>query len=179
MITHTGAMPIFHPESKLYRPPLHFLRSGLGRFATGVAVVTFDEADGTRRGITINSFTSISMDPPLVLASIGRDARSHDALKGRPFTVNVLGAEQQALAMQFAGKPSVEPRWTETDVAPRLESALGWFACTPWAEYDGGDHTMYLGEVQHFGSRRGDALGFLGGQFVTIPEADLGLEAMF
>lgn len=179
MMTHTGSIPTFTADSALYRPPQHFFRTGLGRFATGVAVVTFDAADGSRRGITINSFTSISMDPPLVLASIGRHARSHDALADRPFTVNILGAESQALALQFAGKPSLEPRFVEGDVAPRLEGALGWFECTPWAAYDGGDHTMYLGEVAHHGSRRGDALGFLGGQFVTIPEAVAGHEDLF
>lgn len=176
MTTYTGTLPAFAPESTLYRPPLHFLRTGLGRFATGVAVVTFDDAEGTRRGITINSFTSISMDPALVLASIGRHARSHDALAGRPFAVNVLGAEQQALAMQFAGRPSIEPRFVDGDVAPRLEGVLGWFSCTPWASYDGGDHTMYLGEIVDHGSRSGDALGFVGGQFVTIPEIAAGQE---
>lgn len=179
MVTHTNEIPTFAPESKLYRPPQHFFRTGLGRFATGVAVITFDAAANDRRGITINSFTSISMDPPLVLAAIGRQTRSHAALRDRPFAVNILGAEQQALAMQFAGKPTLEPRFVEGEHAPRLEHVLSWFECTPWAAYAGGDHTMFLGEVRRYGSRRGDALGFLGGRFLTIPEADLGHEELF
>src|SRR5690606_35619504 len=73
MMTVTGSGS-FRPDSALYRSPTHFLRGSLGRFATGVAVVTFDAAedDGSlrRQGITVNSFTSVSMEPPLVLVSI-------------------------------------------------------------------------------------------------------------
>ena len=70
------------------------LRTALGRFATGVAVVAFDGPDG-RHGMTINSFTSVSMRPPLVLASVARKARAHDALEGQPFSISILGAEQE------------------------------------------------------------------------------------
>jgi Conserved protein/domain typically associated with flavoprotein oxygenases, DIM6/NTAB family len=174
---HTGGFP---PTSPLYRPPQHYFRGSLGRFATGVAIVTFAAAgaDGTvtRRGITVNSFTSVSMDPPLVLVSIARVAKSHDELRGRPFTVNVLGAEQQALADHFAGRPNREPVWIEGTIAPRLAGVLSYFECTPWAAYDGGDHTIYVGEVQHFDSRSGDALGFVDGRFTAIPEYLLGVE---
>ena len=172
--------PGFNPDSKLYRPPSHFFRGSLGRFATGVAVVTYDAVppDGApeRRGITVNSFTSVSMDPPLVLVSIQRTVNSHQLLAGRPFTINVLGAEQQALATHFAGRPSLDPIWTEGAVAPRLAGALSHFECTPWAEYEGGDHTLFLGEVQHFDYRPGAALGFVDGRFVTIAELDRGHE---
>ncbi|HWM33198.1 MAG TPA: flavin reductase family protein [Pseudolysinimonas sp.] len=172
--------PGFDPASKLYRPPSHFFRGSLGRFATGVAVVTYDAVlpDGSpeRRGITVNSFTSVSMDPPLVLVSIQRSVTSHELLSGRPFTINVLGAEQQALATHFAGRPSTGPVWLEGDHAPRIAGALSHFECTPWAEYDGGDHTLFLGRVQHFDYRSGPALGFVDGRFVTIAELDSGHE---
>jgi flavin reductase (DIM6/NTAB) family NADH-FMN oxidoreductase RutF len=167
----------FGPESKLYRPKQHHFRGSLGRFATGVAVVTFDGPSG-RHGITVNSFTSVSMDPPLVLVSIARTTRAHDELKGRPFTVNVLGAEQEAIASHFAGKPNAEPLWVEGGTAPRLSGVLSYFQCTPWAVYDGGDHTLFLGEVQDFDYRAGDALGFVNGRFTTIPEYLLGHEAL-
>lgn len=170
----------FREDSMLYHPPQHHFRGSLGRFATGVAVVTFVGPAGERRGITINSFTSISMDPPLVLASIGRTARSHEDLKGRNFTVNILGAEQQALASEFAGRPgSADPVWIAGEHAPRLGGVISWFECTPWAEYDGGDHTIFLGEVQNFDYSRGDALGFVGGQFTNIPESGGGQEDLF
>src|SRR3954452_19572876 len=99
------------------------LRSCLGRFATGVAVVTFEGGDGPR-GITVNSFTSVSMEPPLVLVSVARRARSHDALKGRPFCVNVLGAEQEAIARQFAGTGAGDALWVDDANVPRLAGVL-------------------------------------------------------
>ena len=73
-----------------------------------------------RHGITVNSFTSVSMDPPLVLVSIARTAKAHDELAGRPFAVNILGAEQRLLALHFAGRQGPEPRWVEGAAAPRL-----------------------------------------------------------
>lgn len=156
-------------------PRAHHFRGSLGRFATGVAIVTFDGAT-RRHGITVNSFTSVSMEPPLVLVSIARTARAHDELAGRPFAVNILGAEQRYLATHFAGWPGPEPRWVEGGTAPRLAGVLAYFECRPWAEYDGGDHTLYLGEVVNFDYRSGDALAFANGSYTTIPESQLGME---
>lgn len=153
----------------------HHFRGGLGRFATGVAIVTFDGAT-KRHGITVNSFTSVSMEPPLVLVSIARSTKAHDELAGRPFTVNILGAEQRQLAMHFAGRPGPDPQWVEGQTAPRLSGVLAYFECTPWAAYDGGDHTLYLGEVADFNYRNGDALAFANSTFTTIPESQLGME---
>src|SRR5262249_34318010 len=137
-MTATFARPAaFEPESPLYRPPAHFLRGCLGRFATGVAVVSLAALDGGRRGVTVNSFTSVSLDPPLILVALQRTVRSHDHLQGRCFTVNVLGAEQRDLAMHFAGKPdpALTPAWVEGEHAPRIAGSLSYFECTPWAEY--------------------------------------------
>jgi flavin reductase len=173
----TPKRPAGARASSVLRPHEQHFRGSLGRFATGVAVVTFDTDQG-RHGITVNSFTSVSLEPPLVLVSIARTTKAHDELAGRPFTVNVLGAEQRALASNFAGTPTGEPRWIEGTVAPRLAGVLSYFECTPWAAYDGGDHTLYLGEVVNFDYRAGDALGFVNGQFTTIPEYLLGHEAL-
>lgn len=172
--------PGFGPDSPLYRPPAHFLRGCLGRFATGVAVVSFTDPEGGARGLTVNSFTSVSMDPPLILVALQRTARSHDLLRGRWFSVNVLGAEQRELAMNFAGRPQagLDPAWTQGEQAPHLAGSLCYFECAPWAEYDGGDHTLFLGEVRHFDYRDGDALGFVNGQFTTIPQSVPGHEAL-
>ncbi|WP_426996191.1 flavin reductase family protein [Pseudarthrobacter sp. N5] len=156
-------------------PRAHHFRGSLGRFATGVAIVTFDGVT-KRHGITVNSFTSVSMDPPLVLVSIARSTKAHNELAGRPFTVNILGAEQQQLAMHFAGKPGPEPLWVESETAPRLSNVLAYFECRPWAAYDGGDHTLYLGEVADFNYRNGDALAFANSRFTIIPESQLGME---
>jgi len=178
--------PGFGPDSPLYRPPADFFRGSLSRFATGVAVVSFAQPGAARdggdipRGVTVNSFTSVSLDPPLILIALQRRVPSHDLLRGRSFTVNVLGAEQRDLAVHFAGKPvpSLRPVWRQGEHAPRLAGSLCYFECTPWAEYDGGDHTLFLGEVQHFDYRDGDPLGFVNGQFTTIPQSAPGHEAL-
>ncbi|MCI0140552.1 flavin reductase family protein [Arthrobacter bambusae] len=163
------------PLGRTSRPRAHHFRGSLGRFATGVAIVTFDGVS-KRHGITVNSFTSVSMEPPLVLVSIARNTKAHDELAGRPFTVNILGAEQKQLALHFAGRPGPEPHWVEGDIAPRLSNVLAYFECTPWAAYDGGDHTLYLGQVVDFNYRSGDALAFANSSFTTIPESQLGME---
>ncbi len=157
------------------RPRAHHFRGSLGRFATGVAIVTFDGATKPP-GITVNSFPPVSMEPPLVLVSIARNTKAHDELAGRPFSVNILGAEQKQLALHFAGRPGPEPLWVEGDTAPRLSNVLAYFECTPWAAYDGGDHTLYVGQVVDFNYRSGDALAFANSSFTTIPESQLGME---
>ena len=172
------ASSLEHPSTSHQRTAeelAHRFRGSLGRFATGVAIVAFDGPSG-RHGITVNSFTSVSLEPPLVLVSIARTARAHDELAGRPFSVNILGAEQKALALHFAGRPGLEPQWVEGPTAPRLARPLAFFVCTPWAAYDGGDHTLYVGEVVDFNHRPGDALAFHGGRFTAIPESELGVE---
>ncbi len=151
------------------------LRSCLGRFATGVVVVTFDGPDGPR-GITVNSFTSVSTEPPLVLVSVARRARSHDALAGRPFCVNVLGAEQEPIARQFAGAAGDPAVWVEGAAIPHLAGMLAHLECRPWRNYDGGDHTLFLGEVVDFDYRDGAALGFHTSAFTSIAESQLGIE---
>jgi flavin reductase (DIM6/NTAB) family NADH-FMN oxidoreductase RutF len=151
------------------------LRSCLGRFATGVVVVSFDSPDGPR-GITVNSFTSVSMDPPLVLVSVAKRAASHDLLRGAAFCVNVLGAEQEAIARQFAGAFVGPAVWVTDDTAPRLAGVLAHLACSPWRDYDGGDHTLFLGEVVDFDFRDGAALGYHASGFTAVDVPRLGLE---
>lgn len=166
------------PNRPSVDPELHraqVLRACLGRFATGVCIVSFDGPDG-RHGLTINSFTSVSMSPPLVLVSVARDARGHDAIAGRPFCVNVLGAEQEALARCFAGGPPLEPAWLDGAHAPRLAGVLAHLECAPWAAHEAGDHTLFVGQVADFGFRDGDALGYLTSRFTTFPEPELGSE---
>lgn len=143
-----------------------WLRDCFGQFTTGVTVVTY-EIDGTPRGATVNSFTSVSLDPPLLLVSIAKSARTCMALEGKPFVVNVLARDQRDVAMQFAGKPSesTEVRWVDGEIAPRLAGAVAWFECRPWNQYDGGDHVLFVGEVSHCDTRTADPLLFHAGKF--------------
>jgi flavin reductase (DIM6/NTAB) family NADH-FMN oxidoreductase RutF len=145
------------------------LRGCLGQYATGVAVVTYDGEDGPR-GATINSFTSVSMDPPLVLVSFARSTGAAGLLGDRPFVVNVLAAHQLDLALQFAGRPrdGLEVPWSTSAEVPRLRGSVAWLQCRPWATYDGGDHLLFLGEVVRYDSHRGDPLLFHRGQFRMV-----------
>ncbi|WP_328324790.1 flavin reductase family protein [Kribbella sp. NBC_00382] len=133
-------------------PALHpqHLRSCLSRFVTGVAVISY-EVDDQPRGVTVNSFTSVSMEPPLILVSLAKTAKATANLEDRPFTINVLKASQLDIAMQFAGRPraGLELRWLPSSegLAPALHGALATFRCRPWKAYDGGDHVLQLGEV--------------------------------
>jgi flavin reductase (DIM6/NTAB) family NADH-FMN oxidoreductase RutF len=154
------------------------LRTCLGHFATGVTVVTCGPT-AAPHGATVNSFTAVSMEPALVLVSLDRRSRTCGYLEGNPFTVNVLREPQDDVALHFAGRPTDEPvRWeAPTDgLAPRLADSLATVACSPWRSYDGGDHVLFLGEVQEFEYFGGDPLVFylgkfrhLGPAFETVP----------
>jgi flavin reductase (DIM6/NTAB) family NADH-FMN oxidoreductase RutF len=146
-------------------------RACLSRFASGVTVVTYD-AGAERRGITVNAFSSVSLEPPLVLVSIARRTHSHDLLAAMPFTVNVLRAGQEDVARAFAGVGAAGAvRWRDGAVgmSPRLDGALAFIACEPYRAYDGGDHTLYLGRVVDVGYGDGDALGYFCGRFMPVP----------
>lgn len=134
-------------------PDPRALRTVLGNFATGVTVVTY-EVDDTFRGVTVNSFTSVSLDPPLVLVSLMRTSRSLAYLQDRPFAVNILSEAQLRTALEFAGKPQGHPiEWVTDARAPRINGSLAYFVCDPWAGYDGGDHVLLLGRVLESGQQ--------------------------
>jgi flavin reductase (DIM6/NTAB) family NADH-FMN oxidoreductase RutF len=128
------------------------LRDALGCFATGVTVVTCLQPDGTPAGLTVNSFTSLSLDPPLLLVCIARQATSAEALTtASHFAINVLQTGQQPASIRFATRD--EDRFGTTPWAcgeagaPILEESLGVFECKRYALYDGGDHHILVGEV--------------------------------
>ena len=154
-------------------------RGGLSRFGTGVCVVTVAGEDGPH-GLTVNAFAAVSLDPPLVLVSIGKQARGHRLLGDAPFAVNVLGAEQEAVARHFSGDPHPNRvHWAAGSVAPTLAGVLATFECRPWRRYDGGDHTLFVGEVVDFDYRDGDALAYFSSRFATLEEPALGVEYLF
>jgi flavin reductase len=128
------------------------LRNTMGHFATGVTVLTY-ESEGVKYGMTVNSFTSVSMDPPLALVSLMRDSAALPFLLDRPFAINILSEHQLTTALQFAGKEQagLAIDWVEDGPAPRLKGAAAHLQCTPWSTYDGGDHVLLLGQVESFG----------------------------
>ena len=129
-------------------------KKALSQFATGVTVVTTVH-QGTPIGITASSFSSLSLEPPLVLVSLAKKLFTHQVIadNGR-FAVNILGASQRELGMRFAGMlPGVGDRFAGLDVktavtgCPILSNAIAWVDCRVWEMYDGGDHTIFVGEV--------------------------------
>ncbi|WP_188206750.1 flavin reductase family protein [Alkalibacillus aidingensis] len=144
-------------------------RNCMGRFATGVTVVTCETSEGTH-GFTVNSFTSVSLDPPLVLVSVDRNTRAFEKMRDNHFIVNILKEDQQDVAMHFAGRPKDELpfEWVRSQYGQRIKGSLAFIECSPWAEYDGGDHVLFLGKVHDFDYEDGDPLVFYGGKFSRI-----------
>lgn len=149
-------------------------RNCMGHFATGVTVVTCGTDDGAYHGITVNSFTSVSLDPPLVLISIDKKTKALQFLKDNFFTVNILDETQQSSAMHFAGRPLDKPpfEWIQGEIAPRLRNSLAYIKCEPWKEYDGGDHVLFIGKVKNFEYGSGNPLTYYCGKFSTVAFLD-------
>ena len=142
------------PDSREYRSghDPRTLRDALGIFATGVTVVTCLKPDGEPAGLTVNSFTSVSLDPPLLLVCLHREAASAAALtEASHFAINVLQTRQQPASIRFSTRD--EDRFGATPWscgeagAPILKDSLGVFECERFAVYDGGDHHILVGRV--------------------------------
>lgn len=150
-------------------------RGVMSHFATGVTVVTGADAQGRRVGLTANAFTSVSLDPPLVLVCVGNGSRSREAfLETSRFAVGILRREDEFLAHRFAGDTSTLrfddlSLRTEVTGAPILERALAWLDCRLWKVVEAGDHTVLFGEVVACGVG-GDAnpLVFFQGSYQTV-----------
>jgi flavin reductase (DIM6/NTAB) family NADH-FMN oxidoreductase RutF len=155
------------------------LRGALGRFATGVTVITARNFDGEPVGFTANSFNSVSLDPPLILWSLARSSPRLGAYRAaQHYAVNILSADQSELARRFAGK--VEDRfdgvgWSEgLGGAPVLDGALAAFECAHEAVYPAGDHELFIGRVSRCAIAEGAPLTFFAGRFGSVmgPVAD-------
>lgn len=149
------------------------LRDCLGLFATGVTVITCSDARGEARGITANSFSSVSLSPPLILWNIAKSSLSLQAfLAAKHFGINVLRAEQRAMSQHFAqSRPNLFqdiPYDLSEHSVPRLSQTLANFECATRQIHDCGDHYIIVGEVLSFSSADGDPLLFFGGQYRDI-----------
>lgn len=145
-------------------------RDTLGQFATGVAVITALDSAKHPVGVTCNSFTSVSLDPPLILWSVAESSASAPAFtEGKAFGVNILAANQQEIALRFARSGEAKfagLSWHEgLDGAPLLEDCVAYMECRVEARYPGGDHVIILGAVEHYVNMERDPLLFHSGEF--------------
>jgi flavin reductase (DIM6/NTAB) family NADH-FMN oxidoreductase RutF len=149
------------------------LRDAFGSFATGVTVITAVRADGEPIGITANSMTSVSLDPPLLLWCIAKTSSSADLfVVGFPFAIHVLAHEQRDLALHFARKNrvkfDVDRHWRANPHPPHIADVLCRFDCRVHAVHDGGDHRIVVGEVTGIAMQPGAPLTFHCGRFGAI-----------
>jgi flavin reductase (DIM6/NTAB) family NADH-FMN oxidoreductase RutF len=151
------------------------IRRTLGRFCTGVTVVTTADEDGEIHAMTANAFTSVSLDPPLVLVSVDHRARMHRLLPrtGR-YGVSILAADQERTALHFAGRPLAEhgDMFEWAGPFPLVRGAIAHVGCRLHGHHAAGDHTLYLGHVDHLSSRPGKPLLFHAGAFGRVSDDD-------
>lgn len=148
------------------------LRRSLGHFATGVTVVTCCAPDGRPCGITANSFSSVSLNPPLVLWNIAKVSNSLNAyLRADYFAIHVLNATQQYIAEHFARTDHTRYNGIEHTISdqnvPILPGVLARFDCRTHEIHDGGDHHIIVGEVEAHTASQGSPLLFFGGEYRT------------
>ena len=148
-------------------------RNALGRFATGVTIVTTVDAAGERYGVTANSYNSVSLDPPLVLWSLAKTSRSIDAYRNADvFAVHILSAHQEELAMRFASP--VADKFAGLHVheghggVPLFDECAAHFECVTENTFEGGDHVIFLGRVVSFERGDSEPLVFHDGRFTRV-----------
>jgi flavin reductase (DIM6/NTAB) family NADH-FMN oxidoreductase RutF len=159
------------------------LRGMMARFSTGVTVVAARHGP-LLAGMTANAIATISVDPPLLMASISRKSETHVAIVGsHSFAVSVLAAEQRVLAECFAQPTTAvklqrfcDAAWHEAETgSPILDGALAYFDCRLTARHDGGDHTIFVGEIAAAGYREdAEPLIWFGSRYRLLAPAESG-----
>lgn len=156
--------------------PFRPLKNAFGRFATGVALAGCTGPDGAPVFLTVNSFTSVSLSPPLVLWCIEKKAATFPAFFAAPaYTINVLRADQQALSDRFAAHAPSPPSSDEIECwvsgAPLLRDRLAAFDCRVLDRHEAGDHVVLVAEVLRFEAGAGAPLLYFASDYAAGPEA--------
>jgi flavin reductase (DIM6/NTAB) family NADH-FMN oxidoreductase RutF len=151
------------------------LRRVMGHFATGVTIVTTRDVGGNPFGLTANAFASLSLEPPLVLVCVDKAAQCYSCFAGSGhFAVNVLAEHQEDVSRRFATKGVSKFEGLPWHVGGHglalIDGALGHIECRVAYSYDGGDHTIYVGEVLHADGFEGRPLLFYKGKYHRLPE---------
>lgn len=150
-------------------------RNALRHWASGVTVITTKDATGKSHGITVSAFSSVSLSPPLVLVCIDKETGSHYAfLESGAFVVNILREDQQAISQQFAAKIEDKFDCINCEIGingiPLLSDSLANLECTLVHSYEGGDHTIFIGEIQKATVHEGKPLLYYNGSYRNISE---------
>ena len=153
------------------------LRQALGRFVTGVTIVTCRDEHGQPIGLTANSFNALSLDPPLVLWSLRQASSTIEAFTNAShFAVNVLAADQVDLSRRFARPSSAKfdaGDWTDGQGgAPLLAGCVAVFECRRRSHHAAGDHVLFIGEVERIGGSAATPLVYHGGHYRTLSEPE-------
>jgi flavin reductase (DIM6/NTAB) family NADH-FMN oxidoreductase RutF len=152
------------------------MRSAMGQFATGVTVITTMTGERQHAGCTVSAFSSLSLDPPLVLVCIDQGRAMHQQLADAPgYVVNVLRTDQRELAVRFAGRGEDRFAGLRTTPGrhgiPLINGAIAHIQCDLHSVLDGGDHAIFVGRVRALATHPGDPLLYAQGAFVDLPPA--------
>jgi flavin reductase (DIM6/NTAB) family NADH-FMN oxidoreductase RutF len=152
-------------------------KAALGRFASGVTVVTTKDADGKLHGLTVSAFSSVSMNPPLILVCILKNTGSYSSFEeSKSFVVNILDESQQQISNHFAShlhdKFSGQHYQLNESGLPVIANCLASLECILKHSYDGGDHTIFVGEILRATSRNGQPLVYWYGDYQKLEVAD-------
>ena len=150
-------------------------RQTVGRFVTGVTVIAID-VDGEIRAMTANSFTSLSLDPPLVLFCLGKETKAGHHIRSAPgFSISILREDQRDLSSYFAGAWALDAApppfsFTEWEGGPLLDGCIAALGCRTYAIHEGGDHWIVVGQViaTYRDEDAGEPLVFFGGKYVGL-----------
>ncbi len=149
------------------------LRTAFGSFMTGVTIVTTAGVDGMPRGFTANSFTSVSLEPPLLLICIGKSAASMEVFRrANGFAVNILSEQQKDVSVLFASKRADKfeaANWRTGPFGnPLIEGSAAWFDCARYQVIDAGDHIILMGHIEAFSYTDANPLGYARGGYITL-----------
>jgi len=150
------------------------IRNVMGHFATGVTVITTKDTAGKPFGLTVNSFTSLSLNPPLVIVCVDKTVDCYSCFDdSKVFAVNVLNEDQEELSRRFATKglekfEGIQWRMGENG-SPLLDGVIGAIECKVTQSYEGGDHTIFLGEILSATAKGDRPLLFFKGKYIRLP----------
>jgi flavin reductase (DIM6/NTAB) family NADH-FMN oxidoreductase RutF len=164
------------PDDTAAKVDVPLLRRTLGKFVTGVTVVTTIDPEGMPRGFTANSFASVSLDPPLVLVCVAKSATSYRIFEwATGYAVNILADDQRHISKQFASKHASkfdDVQWNPGSAGnPLIRGAAAWFDCRIYNRVLAGDHLILIGRVNGFSSTSANPLAYCQGAYASlIPE---------